>query len=129
VSQVKNSSYYILGVACIAEAATGLALLIAPGVIVSLLFGAELIGPSEIVSRIAGTALIALAIVCRPPANRAAYEGMLFYNALVALLLTKTGIVSETSGMLLWPTAALHAIFAILLAVCWSRMARQTASA
>ena len=52
--------------AAVAEAATGLALLIAPSLVVQLLLGEQLTGVAIPVARVAGIALIGLAIACWP---------------------------------------------------------------
>ena len=41
---------------------------------------------------------------------------MLIYSGAVALFLAYVGFAGSSSGMLLWPVVALHAIFAVLLA-------------
>ena len=50
----------------VAEAATGLALLVVPALVGRVLLGAELTGVSIPVARVAGIALIALGIACLP---------------------------------------------------------------
>jgi hypothetical protein len=52
--------------AAIAEAVTGLALLIVPSLVGQLLLGEELTGVAIPVARVAGIALIALGIACWP---------------------------------------------------------------
>lgn len=119
----------VLAASCIAEIFTGLALLAAPSLVTSLLLGAEMTGPAVIVGRVAGVALIALAIACRPNARQGddgAFAGMLIYNMLVALLLAEAGIRDEASSKLLWPTVGFHAVLALLLAVYWLRERSQT---
>jgi hypothetical protein len=79
----------IIAVSCAAEAATGLGLLAVPALIVGLLLGEEPEGIAIVLSRVAGIALITLAIACwpEPPARGGAkpYLAMLLYNGLVAL--------------------------------------------
>lgn len=70
----------VLVLAAIGEAATGLALLILPSLVVRLLFGAELTGVSIPVARVLGIALIGLGAACWPGP---ALLGMLTYGALV----------------------------------------------
>jgi hypothetical protein len=50
--------------AAVAETATGLALLIAPSLVVQLLLGEQLTGVAIPVARVAGIALIGLGIAC-----------------------------------------------------------------
>jgi hypothetical protein len=74
----------LLAVAVAGEAATGLALVIYPALVVRLLFGAEISGAGAVMSRIAGISLIALGLACLP--NRDAVSltpslsGMLSYS-------------------------------------------------
>jgi hypothetical protein len=70
--------------AAVAEAATGLALLIAPSLVVQLLLGEQLTGVAIPVARVAGIALIGLGIACWPGPP---LVGMLTYSALVTLYL------------------------------------------
>ena len=65
--------------AAVAEGATGLALLIAPSLVGQLLLGDDLSGAAEPVARVAGIALIALAVACRPGPPLA---GMLVFKGL-----------------------------------------------
>lgn len=50
----------------VAEAATGLALLIAPSLVGQLLLGEQLTGIAIPVARVAGIALVALGVACWP---------------------------------------------------------------
>ena len=98
------------------EAATGVALIAAPLLVGRLLLGAELIGVSIPVARVAGIALIALSVACLP---RMALVGMLTYSALVTLYLGYLGVAGEFSGILLRPAVLLHAVLTVLLARGW----------
>lgn len=102
--------------AAVGEAATGAALLIAPSLVGQWLLGAELTGIAVPVARVAGIALIALAVGCWPGP---ALAGMLAYSAGVALYLAGVGIVGEFTGALLWPAVGLHLILTALLAGVW----------
>ena len=83
--------------AAIIEAATGVGLILVPSLVGQLLLGIELTG---VIVRVAGIALIVLAIACRPGPPML---GMLIYNAAVALYLACVGITGDSSGGLLWP--------------------------
>ena len=107
----------LLAIASIAEAATGLALLVVPSLVGRLLLGAELSGVSIPVARVTGIALIALAVACWPGCTSLC--GMLTYNALAALYFLYLAIRGHWVGPLLWPAVALHAVLAILLARAW----------
>ena len=56
----------------VAEAATGVALMVAPALVGRLLLGAELAGVSVVVARVAGIALLALGVGCWPGPARSA---------------------------------------------------------
>ena len=120
-----NSGQRIIAAASVAEAATGLGLVAVPSVVVGLLLDAEPEGIAIVLSRVAGIALISLAIACWPDGDTKgagrSYFGMLLYNALVALLLLSVGIGGEASGALLWPVVLLHGVLSVLLAWAWSR--------
>ena len=74
--------------AAVAEAVTGLALLIIPSLVGQLLLGEELTGVAIPVARVAGIALIALGIACWPGPP---LVGMLTYNTIVTLYLAYLG--------------------------------------
>lgn len=74
----------VLIFAAIAEAVTGLALLIVPSLVGQLLLGEVLTGVAIPVARVAGIGLIALGIACWPGPP---LVGMLTYSALVTLYL------------------------------------------
>jgi hypothetical protein len=121
-----NNEQRIIALASTAEAATGLGLLALPALIVGLLLGVEPEGIALVISRVAGIALIALAMACwpEPAAGGSAkpYLAMLFYNAFVAIVLAMVGFGGEMGGILLWPVAILHFLLAALLAWAWSRV-------
>src|SRR5512136_97485 len=106
----------VLIFAAVAEAATGLALLIVPSLVGQLLLGEELTGVAIPVARAAGIALIALGIACWPGPPLA---GMLIYSALVTLYLAYLGFAGGWAGVFLWPAVALHAVLSIVLGRAW----------
>jgi hypothetical protein len=108
------------------EAATGVALILAPALVVRLLFGPDMPAAALPIARVAGIALIALGLACwqnrwhtgnRPQAFRA----LLTYNALVAGYLVYLALVGHVGGILIWPVIALHA--AIAAGLVWTRRA------
>jgi len=113
----------LLTVAAVAEAATGLALLVLPSLVGQLLLGAEIAGAAIPVARVLGIALIALGVACWP--GRTPLCGMLTYGAGVTLYLGYVGISGRWVGPLLWPAALLHAVLTILLGWAWF-MSRKT---
>jgi hypothetical protein len=98
-------------VAAVAEALTGLALLVAPSPVGLVLLGEALTGIAVPVARVTGIALIALGIACWPGP---ALAGMLVYSALVTLYLAYLGFAG-IAGIMLWPAVALHLVLSILL--------------
>jgi hypothetical protein len=107
---------WVLTFAAVAEAATGLTLMIVPSVVGQLLLGEELTGIAIPVARVAGIALIALGIACWPGPP---LVGMLIYSAVVALYLAYLGFVAGLTGVFLWPAVALHGVLSILLGRAW----------
>lgn len=111
----------LLTIAAVSEAAIGVALLVSPSVPVSLLLGTSL-GSSgaEVVARVAGAALLALAVACwvarvdaRSGAARGLIAGMLLYNVGAVAILAHAGLRLGLSGAILWPTVVFHAGMAI----------------
>lgn len=108
------------------EATAGLALAIVPPGPVSLLFGGSLETPAAVMlARVAGAALLTLAIACwaaRSDGGSAAGRGilaaMLFYNVAVAALLAYCGAALQMSGPLLWPCVPLHVAIAVWCGLC-----------
>ena len=114
----------ILAFAAAVEICTGLALMIIPAIVATLLLGEDLSGAGALVGRLFGVALLALGLACWPPRWRAesgspAFRGMLAYNALVAAYLFYVGAVASVIGLLLWPAVALHGGVALLLLWTW----------
>jgi hypothetical protein len=103
----------------VAEAATGLALLVVPSPVGQLLLGEELTGVAIPVARVAGIALIALGIACWPGPP---LVGMLIYSAVVTPYLAYLGFAGGLAGVLLWPAVILHAILTALLTRDVARM-------
>ena len=103
---------WALVLAAVSEAATGVALLIVPEVVLQLLFGAEMTGVAVTIARVAGIALIGLGIACWPGPPRI---GMLTYSVLAALFLAYVGLAGGLTGVLLWPAVVVHAILTVLL--------------
>jgi len=112
----------IIAVAAASEAATGLALLAYPPIVVRLLLGGEIIGVGDVVSRFAGIALIGLGVACWPNgSDRQPLHGMLTYSILTTLFLAYVGVRGQGVGVLLWPAVVIHAILIILLLHARSR--------
>lgn len=101
-----------LVLAAVAEAATGLALLVAPSLVGWLLLGDELTGVAIVVGRVTGIALIGLAVACWPGPPQV---GMLVYTVPVAVYLAYLGVAADSTGVLLWPAVVVHMVLAALL--------------
>ena len=108
----------VLVLAAVCEAATGVALLIAPSLVGQLLFGVELTGMAVTVARMTGIALIALGVACWPGTT---LVGMLTYNAAVTLYLAYVGFTGGVTGILLWPAVVLHTAMTIWCVVSLRR--------
>ena len=106
----------VLIFAAVAEAATGIALLIAPTLVGQLLLGEQLTGVAIPVARVAGVALVALGIACWPGPPLA---GMLIYSVWVTLYFGYLGFAAGLAGVLLWPAVVLHLLLSILLGRVW----------
>jgi hypothetical protein len=106
----------ILMLAALAEAGTGVILLVYPPIVVRLLFDTEIVGAGVIMSRLAGIALIGLGAACWPGTDtRRAFRGMVSYSVLAMLLLIYIGVRGGGIGLLLWPAVIVHAILVVLL--------------
>ncbi len=106
----------LLILAAVIEAVAGLALLLMPTVSVSALLGIPLDTPVGLVAgRIAGAALVSLAIACwqarhgeRGSPATGVVEAMSFYNFAAAMVLVYAGTRLELRSALLWPAIVLH---------------------
>jgi hypothetical protein len=116
-------AFWLLSLAAAIEAALGVALIIYPQAVASLLLGAVLAGAGIAVGRVAGMALLSLELACwmsRKDANKtAALAAMLTYNLLVAAYLMYLGYGGELVGILLWPAITIHAVLTLLFAYVW----------
>ena len=103
------------------EAPTGLALIAAPSLLSSLLLGVPLEAPAALaVARVAGAALLALAIACwlaradtASPAARGIVAAMLLYNIATAAALAYARLGAGIAGIALWPAVVAHAAMAV----------------
>jgi hypothetical protein len=113
-------------VTAVIEAGTGVALLVSPAMVASILIGTSFDSPADVVvGRVAGAALLALGVACWPARNdersRAAtgiVAGMLLYNVATVLVLTYGGIGLRLFGVGLWPAIVLHAAMAVWCLAC-----------
>ena len=117
---------WTLGAAAGLEIFTGAALIVAPSLTARLLLGADLTAPGEIVVRLAGLAILSLALACWPPGaqgggSQQTLAGLLLMSVLVTAYLVYLGASGAAAGVLLWPAAATHLALAIVLARTWLR--------
>ncbi len=98
------------------EAATGLALIVIPSIVTQLLLGVAVDGIALTISRLAGVCLISIGIACWPTENTIqATRAMFVYNLIVSAYFAYYGVTSDLIGIILWPVAILHFVFAVLL--------------
>lgn len=108
----------VLAFSAVAELTTGLALMVMPAFVVTLLLAPVTSAMIVPVARVAGIALIALGLACWPSRHRAgdaAFRSLMTYNLLVAVYLAYLGAVEHLGGPLLGPVVGLHAVVAGLL--------------
>ena len=104
----------------VAEGATALVVILAPGLVAHLLFGSDVAGAGVTYGRLLGMALLALVVACWPRTAAvppAALDAVLAYNLLAALYLAWLGVAERPTGILLWPAVAEHALVTLLLAI------------
>jgi hypothetical protein len=118
----------LLKLTAILEAATGLALIAVPALVVRLLLGGEISGASIPLGRVAGAALLALGVACwlarddtQSRAARGLVVAMLIYNIAATAVLAFAGIGSALHGVVLWPAVVLHAAMAAWCGACLRR--------
>jgi hypothetical protein len=110
----------LLKLTAIIEAATGLALLVVPSIVVKLLLGEEISGAAIPLGRVAGVALLALGVACwlargdtQSRAARGLVAAMVVYNLGATVVLGAAGIWSQPVGIALWPAVILHAAMGV----------------
>jgi len=102
------------------EAATGLALLVAPAFVVQVLLGDGIKGAAIPLGRVAGVVLLALGVACwlaredrQGRTARGVVAAMSLYNIGATSVLGTAGWQSLTAGIVLWLAVMLHAALAI----------------
>jgi hypothetical protein len=102
------------------EMATGVALIVIPGLIGRALLGQDLSGAGIAVARLAGLGLFSLGLACwagEEDVTPRAARALFVYNMLAALYLGYLRIGGGFVSYLLWPACAFHAVMTILIAV------------
>jgi len=116
----------LLIVTAVAEAATGLALLGSPSLVVSILLGGSLDMPvALVVARVGGAALLSIGVACwlarndqQSTAATGLIAALLLYNTAVVAVLVYAGMGLGFSGIGLWPAVVLHAALAVWCIAC-----------
>ena len=116
---MKNRPLFIA--TAVIEVGTGLALIVSPALTVSILIGGPFDTAADtVVGRVAGAALLALALVSWLARNEdygsvaiGIVSSLLLYNAAAGAVLAHAGIVLRLSGIGLWPAVALHLAMAV----------------
>jgi hypothetical protein len=116
------------------ELAAGVCSVISPSLSIELVLG---VGPADptslVVTRLLGTSLLAIGVVCWSarnnndrPAGAGLVVGLLIYNMGAVVLLTCAAHGRNMAGVALWPAVALHAALAIWCALRLTRRLRVT---
>ena len=117
---MRQGARSVVAFSTIVELAVGLALMVAPATIVTLLSGNTALDDGLPLGRCFGIAIFALGIACWPDGQHSefrvpAFRALLAYNALIALYLAWLGAVGQWGGLFLWLGAGLHAAVALAL--------------
>jgi riboflavin transporter FmnP len=108
------------------EVLAGLALALFPSISISFLLGSPLDLPAgTVLGRIAGIALLVLGIACwlahndsQSSAAIGLIVALLFYDAVVVVILLSARFAMGLSGMVLWPAVVLHSGLGIWSLLC-----------
>jgi hypothetical protein len=121
----------LLPVTAALEGATGLALLAMPSGTVTLLLGNGLATPREtVVARLAGTAVVAIAVICGaasrnlPNEQRSVLVGLLVYNLSVPVLLVSIALHTGLQWPGVWVASLGHAVLLAWCVACLRALAR-----
>ncbi len=103
----------------IVEVVTGLALLVAPTLVVGLLVGDGVNPIGVAVARVLGIGLLSLGVAAWESPGQdtrlAPRAGLCLYNVGAAIMFVILGTYGGMNGMLLWPAAVLHAVIGALM--------------
>ncbi len=125
----------LLTMMAVLEATVGLALLVWPSLLVSVLLGAALDTPVGLsVGRVAGAALVALGIACwrvredgRGCSATVVVTSMMFYNVLVVAILMYAQLGLGVKGIGVRPAVFLHVVLAVWCTTCLRPVNRTSA--
>ena len=103
----------------IVEVVTGLALLVAPTLVVGLLVGDGVSPIGVAVARVLGIGLLSLGVAGWESPGQdtrlAPRAGLCLYNVGAAIMFVILGTYGGMNGILLWPAAVLHAVIGALM--------------
>jgi hypothetical protein len=126
---MKLTQARLLTIAAVLECLAGLAFALAPGAAVAVLFGAEPLRDGLMLGRLAGVALLSLAIACwgaradrgSSTARTGTLRAITFYNAGAGMLLIVWAATSQADGPVAWSVGILHLALASAFAVSLRR--------
>jgi hypothetical protein len=101
------------------EALTGVALILTPSLVATLLLGVGLDRSGIAIARLTGIALLCFSLACWPGdhVNGNAVFALLSYNVLAAVYLAYLRVGGGfVGGLLFWPALAIHLLLSLLLA-------------
>ena len=119
----------LLTITALFEGLTGLALAVVPALLVSILLGTSLEDPSAIlIARLAGVALMTIAIACwltrSDTQSSVMVRVMLVYNIFSIALLVYAVWYEKISGPGLWPAVLLHLGLLVWCLTCLRKRVR-----
>jgi hypothetical protein len=125
---------YLLIATAVVEGGTGLVVLVLPRVPLTLLLGIDDGSAVTVfVARIAGSALVAIAVGCWMARNEkdsralvAILAGVLFYDLAAAAILAYAGLIVGLVGVALWPAVVVHVVLAVWCIRCIFRASAQS---
>jgi hypothetical protein len=114
----KTTAQFFVATA-VMEAAAGLALLVTPTLVITLLLASPVTNTAVAIGRLAGAALLSLGAACwwaradaGSAASRALVVGMLVYNAAV-IAVVLTGSFGSPARPILWVVTLVHVAMAV----------------
>lgn len=114
----------LFNISAAVEVLTGIAMLLAPMLVVELLLGEGLGAVGVAVTRVLGVGLLSLGIstweTASLPAHNFGRAGLCSYNIGVTVLLLFVGVTGETGGPLLWPVVGLHGLIGAAMIFAFS---------
>ena len=118
----------LLTITALLEGVTGLILAVTPSLLVSILLGTSLTDPGAVViGRLAGAALITIAVACwlsRKDNQYLMVKAMFGYNIFSLVLMVYAALLEGISGPGLWPAVIIH--FGLLVG-CFSVLKKHAA--